>query len=119
MAQQTRPHVAYYVYILASKPSGTLYIGVTNDLIRRVHEHKDGNVPGFTKTYGVHRLVYFEVHDDIEAAIVHEKQMKEWRRAWKIKRIEADIRTGMTYTPRSRARADRWAPAFAGVTRGV
>jgi len=82
--------VAYYVYLLASRPQGTLYIGVTNDLIRRVHEHKTGTVPGFTKKYSIHRLVYFETHDSIEAAIVREKQMKEWKRDWKIKLLEKE-----------------------------
>jgi putative endonuclease len=80
--------VAYYVYLLASKPRGTLYIGVTNDLVRRVYEHRTGAVPGFTKKYRVHCLVYYETHDDIEAAITREKQMKEWQRAWKIRVIE-------------------------------
>jgi putative endonuclease len=79
-----------YVYILASRPRGTLYIGVTSDLIRRVHEHRSKAVPGFTKKYGVHRLVYFETFGDIESAILREKQMKEWKRAWKIKLLEAE-----------------------------
>ena len=79
---------SYYTYILASKIGGTLYIGVTNDLIRRVHEHREGLADGFTKKYAVHRLVYFEAHDDIEAAIRREKQLKKWNRAWKIRLIE-------------------------------
>jgi putative endonuclease len=82
--------VTYYVYLLASQPRGTLYIGVTNDLVRRVHEHKTASVPGFTKDYGVDRLVYFEIFDDIETAIMREKRMKEWQRAWKIKLIEKE-----------------------------
>jgi putative endonuclease len=78
----------YYVYILASKIGGTLYIGVTNNLIRRVYEHREKLVDGFTKQYGVARLVYYEVHSDVEAAITHEKQMKKWNRAWKVRLIE-------------------------------
>jgi putative endonuclease len=79
---------SYWVYILASRIGGTLYIGVTNDLMRRVYEHKMGLADGFTKKYRVHRLVYFEQHGDIRAAILREKQMKKWNRAWKIKLIE-------------------------------
>lgn len=82
--------MAYYVYLLASRPQGTLYIGVTNDLTRRVHEHKTDAVPGFTKKYAIHRLVYFETHDSIEAAIVREKQIKEWKRDWKIQLLEKE-----------------------------
>ena len=78
----------YYIYILASKIGGTLYIGVTNDLVRRVYEHREKFVEGFTKKYGVAKLVYFEVHSDIEAAITREKQMKKWNRAWKVRQIE-------------------------------
>jgi putative endonuclease len=77
------------VYILASKRYGTLYIGVTSDLCSRVSLHKQKLIPGFTKTYGVDRLVYFEFHDSMEAAIKREKQLKEWRRAWKVQLIEA------------------------------
>jgi putative endonuclease len=78
----------YYVYFLASKLGGTLYVGVTNDLVRRVYEHKEGCVEGFTKKYGVTRLVYFEAHSDIEVAILREKQIKKWNRAWKVRLIE-------------------------------
>ncbi len=78
----------YYVYILASKKHGTLYIGVTNDLIKRVFEHKNNLVEGFTKKYGVHQLVYFEQTGDINSAITREKQLKKWRRQWKIELIE-------------------------------
>jgi putative endonuclease len=78
-----------YVYILANKIGGTIYIGVTSDLVARVYQHKSGLVDGFTKTYGLDRLVYFEAYDSIEAAIQREKQMKKWNRAWKIGRIEA------------------------------
>ena len=77
-----------YVYILASKPQGTLYVGVTNDLIRRVLEHKQGLVPGFTKRYRVHLLVYFEEHGDYHGAIAREKKLKRWRRDWKRALIE-------------------------------
>ncbi len=78
----------YYVYILASKRKGTLYIGVTNDLIRRVYEHKNGFVEGFTKRYNVHKLVYYEQTESIESAIQREKRLKVWHRDWKIKLIE-------------------------------
>jgi putative endonuclease len=78
----------YYVYILASKRNGTLYIGVTNDLIKRVYEHKNELAKGFTEKYGVHKLVYFEATENIEGAILREKQMKWWHRDWKIKLIE-------------------------------
>ena len=78
----------YWVYILASKIGGTLYIGVTNDLVRRVYEHRESQTPGFTKRYHVHRFVYFEQHSNIDAAITREKQMKKWNRAWKVRLIE-------------------------------
>jgi len=80
----------YYVYILASKIGGTLYIGVTNDLVRRVAEHKLQLVESFTKEYGVVRLVYFEQFDDPENAIKREKRLKKWKRDWKIALIEKD-----------------------------
>lgn len=76
------------VYILASKRNGTLYVGVTSDLVKRVWEHKNNAVEGFTSRYGVHRLVYFEVWDDMEQAILREKRIKKWNRAWKIELIE-------------------------------
>jgi putative endonuclease len=78
----------FYVYLLASKPYGTLYVGVTSDLIRRVFEHKGKAVPGFTVRYRVDILVWFEAHDSVEAAIGREKQIKEWKRDWKINLIE-------------------------------
>ena len=78
----------YWVYTLASKIGGTLYIGVTNDLVRRVYEHRESLAEGFTRKYEVHRLVYFEQHSDIEAAIQREKRLKKWNRAWKIRLIE-------------------------------
>jgi len=78
----------YFVYILASRRRGTLYIGMTNDLIRRVYEHRTNAVPGFTKRYGVHRLVYFEEYSDIENALNREKQLKRWNRKWKVALVE-------------------------------
>ncbi len=77
-----------YVYLLASQPQGTLYAGMTDDLVRRVWEHKIKAVSGFTAKYGVDRLVWFEVHETLEGALRREKQIKEWRRAWKITLIE-------------------------------
>jgi putative endonuclease len=79
---------SYYVYILASRIGGTLYIGVTNDIIRRVGEHRLELVNGFTKKYEVHKLVYFEQFDDIENAIRREKRLKKRNRAWKVRLIE-------------------------------
>ena len=79
----------YYVYILASRRNGTLYIGVTNDLARRVYEHREGTADGFTKRYGVKLLVYVESFPDIRDAIAREKVLKKWRRAWKLKLIES------------------------------
>ncbi|HYK81362.1 MAG TPA: GIY-YIG nuclease family protein [Micropepsaceae bacterium] len=78
----------YYVYILASDRNGTLYVGVTNDLARRVYEHRNDLIEGFTKRYGVHRLVWFEVHGDINEAILREKRIKKWNRSWKLRLIE-------------------------------
>ncbi len=78
----------YFLYILASKKNGTLYTGVTNDLLRRVQEHREGLVAGFTKKYQVKMLVYFEVHSDINETISREKLMKRWRRSWKLRLIE-------------------------------
>ena len=80
--------MGYWVYILASERNGTLYVGVTNDLARRVQEHRKGVVPGFTRTYGVTQLVHAEPHDDIRIAIEREKRLKKWRRAWKLALIE-------------------------------
>jgi putative endonuclease len=77
-----------WVYILASKPRGTLYVGVTNDLVRRVHEHREGLVEGFTKEYGITRLVYYEVCATMPLAIQREKNIKHWSRAWKLRLIE-------------------------------
>lgn len=80
--------MSYFVYILASRKHGTLYIGVTNDLARRVWEHRQGIGSKFTKKYRVHMLVYVEAFDDIEFAILREKTLKEWPRVWKIRQIE-------------------------------
>ncbi len=80
--------MAYYVYIMASKRNGPLYVGVTNDLVRRVYQHREGQADGFTKKYGVKALVFFEQHDDIAWALQREKNIKRWRRAWKIDLIE-------------------------------
>ncbi|SON55081.1 GIY-YIG nuclease superfamily protein [Hartmannibacter diazotrophicus] len=76
------------VYILASRRNGTLYIGVTSNLSARVHDHRTGIIPGFTSRYHVHRLVWFEAHETMEAAILREKQLKRWRRDWKLRVIE-------------------------------
>ncbi|MDO9126569.1 MAG: GIY-YIG nuclease family protein [Parvibaculum sp.] len=80
--------MSYFVYILASRKHGTLYVGVTNDIARRIDEHRNGIASGFTKKYHVHRLVYAETHDDVNEAIGREKAIKEWKRAWKVQLIE-------------------------------
>ncbi len=80
----------YFVYIMASEHYGTLYVGVTNDLLRRAAEHRSDAVPGFTKRYGVHRLVYFEPYESVEDAIVREKVLKRWRRDWKCALIDRE-----------------------------
>jgi putative endonuclease len=93
---------SFYVYILASSIGGTLYVGVTNDLIRRVTEHRLNKVKSFTQKYGVHRLVYFEQFDDVKNAIRREKGLKKWNRAWKVRLIEEfnpnwdDLYVGLT-----------------------
>ncbi len=78
----------YYIYIMASKRNGTLYIGVTNDIVKRVYEHKNNLIDGFTSKYSVHNLVYYEQFDNIESAIRREKQLKKWNRKWKLELIE-------------------------------
>jgi len=78
----------FYIYIMASRCRGTLYVGVTSDLVKRVYEHRNGLVEGFTKKYDVCNLVYFEVAGDSEAAILREKQIKKWNRVWKLRLIE-------------------------------
>ena len=78
----------YYVYILTNKQNGTLYIGVTNNLVNRIYQHKNDLVKGFTKKYRLHILVYYEITDDIKTAIAREKQLKKWNRKWKLDLIE-------------------------------
>ena len=85
----------YYVYILASKKNGTIYVGVTGDLIKRIYGHKQNLIDGFTKKYDVHDLVYYEVHKEIEEAITREKQIKKWNRKWKLRLIEENNPTWM------------------------
>ena len=80
----------FYVYILASRKDGTLYLGVTSNLVRRIYEHKEKLQPGFTARYDVRRLVWFEVYEDAATAISREKEIKKWRRGWKIALIEKD-----------------------------
>ncbi|MBI1239036.1 MAG: GIY-YIG nuclease family protein [Alphaproteobacteria bacterium] len=77
-----------WVYILTNRPHGTLYVGVTNDLARRVHEHREKAVPGFTARYGLARLVHYEAYADIRDAIWREKRLKTWNRAWKVRLIQ-------------------------------
>ena len=105
-----------YVYIMASRKNGTIYIGVTSDLIQRVCQHREGLVPGFTKRHGCKLLVWFEVHEDLQTARMRELQMKEWKRSWKVRLIEEnnlewdDIYPTLIDPAVSRA----WTPAFAG-----
>ena len=80
----------YYTYIMASKRNGTLYVGITSDLIKRVYQHKNNLVPGFTSQYDVHMLVYYEQHHEVLQAIKREKRLKEWKRNWKLALIEID-----------------------------
>src|SRR5690606_14132295 len=80
----------YYTYILANKRNGTLYVGVTNDIARRVWEHRQGEGGHFTRKYGIHRLVYVEIHEDVTIAIQREKTIKDWSRKWKPNQIERD-----------------------------
>ena len=86
--RESRNHGQYFVYMLASKRNGTLYIGVTNNLLKRVHQHKNDVTEGFTRKYNVHSLVYYEVFNRIQDAIMREKQMKKWKRQWKIELLE-------------------------------
>ena len=85
-----------WVYIMTSRPNGTLYVGVTADLQRRVWQHRTGAIEGFTKRYGLKRLVYAERHEDIREAIRREKAIKRWRRAWKVRLIRSTNRIGPT-----------------------
>jgi putative endonuclease len=82
--------MAFFVYILASKRNGTLYVGMTDDLARRMWEHQEGALPGFTRKYGVTILVWFEVHESRETAFARERAIKKWNRQWKIRLIETD-----------------------------
>ena len=84
----------YYVYFLASRPGGAIYIGVTNDLVRRVYEHKSGAVKGHTKRYNIDRLVYFEIYGDIQNALQREHNIKHWSRAWKTVAVMSSGRQG-------------------------
>jgi len=80
--------MSFFVYILASRRNGTLYIGMTDNLVARVWQHQAGLVPGFTKKYGVKTLVWYEVHETREAAILRERQLKKWNRRWKLELVE-------------------------------
>jgi putative endonuclease len=82
----------YFVYLLANRRQGALYVGVTNNLVRRVHEHREGLAEGFTKRYGIKMLVWFESTPSVEAAIAREKQLKNWKRQWKVALIETENR---------------------------
>jgi putative endonuclease len=84
------PEFAPCVYIMASRRNGTLYVGVTSDLIARIHQHREGTLPGFTRKHGVKRLVWFEPHATMEQAIAREKRIKKWLRVWKLELIEKD-----------------------------
>jgi putative endonuclease len=81
--------MAYYVYILASRKDGAIYVGVTNDIVRRIYEHRIKAVPRFTSKYNITRLVWFETYEDAYTAISREKELKKWKRAWKVQLIEA------------------------------
>ncbi|MBD0271385.1 MAG: GIY-YIG nuclease family protein, partial [Acetobacteraceae bacterium] len=102
-----------FVYLLASRRNGTLYVGVTNDLVRRVWEHKQKAVPGFTARYGCDRLMWFEAHESAEAAITREKRIKGWRRAWKVELIEKGNPDWVDFIRRS-PRGGEVGPRFRG-----
>ncbi len=82
--------MSYYVYIIASRRDGAIYIGVPNDLVRRIYEHRTKAIAGFTSKYNITQLVWFEVYDDPVSAITREKELKKWKRSWKIQLIEAE-----------------------------
>ena len=82
--------MSYYVYIIASRRDGPIYIGVTNNIVRRIYEHRIKAVPGFTSRYNITRLVWFEIYDDPITAISREKELKKWKRSWKVQLIEKD-----------------------------
>ena len=111
--------MACYVYMLASKKNGTLYLGVTNDIVRRGYEHRTKAIDGFTTRYGVDKLVWFETYDDAMTAIAREKELKKWRRAWKIRLIEENNREWIdlyVHSPDSRIIMDS-GPAPRGASR--
>jgi putative endonuclease len=87
---QSATIMAYYVYILASRKDGATYVGITNDLVRRIYEHRQKSVPGFSSKYNITRLVWFETYDDPTNAITREKELKKWKRSWKLQLIEAE-----------------------------
>jgi putative endonuclease len=99
------------VYILASGRHSTLYIGVTSNLLRRIHQHREGLIKGFTSRYGIHRLVHYEMADTMEVAITREKQLKKWNRDWKLRLIEEgnldwdDLAIGLGFSPFRHSRA--------------
>jgi putative endonuclease len=82
--------MSYYVYIIASRRDGAIYVGVTNDIVRRIYEHRTKAEPGFTSKYNITRLVWFEIYDDPISAISGEKELNKWRRSWKVQLIEKD-----------------------------
>jgi putative endonuclease len=82
--------MSYYVYIIASRRDGAIYIGVTNDIVRRIYEHRIKAVPGFASKYNITQLVWFEIYDDPISAITREKELKKWKRSWKVQLIEKD-----------------------------
>ncbi len=115
--------MAYYVYLLASKKHGTLYLGVTNDLVRRGHEHRTKAIDSFTSRYGVNKLVWFEIYDDAITAIAREKELKKWRRDWKIRLIEEKSGVGGFVSRDYKLTPGLWIPgprkdACPGMTRG-
>src|SRR3954452_4658326 len=93
--------MSYYVYIIASRKDGAIYVGVTNDIVRRIYEHRIKAIPGFTSKYNITRLVWFEIYDDPTSAISREKELKKWKRSWKIQLVEAQIRSGTICTNQS------------------
>jgi len=102
---------AGYVYIMASRRNGTIYIGVTNDLIRRIAEHRSGKIRGFTSKYGCKLLVWFEAYDEMEQARLRELRMKEWKRQWKLRVIEE---MNPDWNDLFESLCQNWTPAFAG-----
>lgn len=104
------------VYILASRRNGTLYVGVTSDLTGRVYEHKSDSVDGFSKRYGVHLLVWYELHQDMFSAISRENTIKKWKRRWKLELIERSNRDWNDLYPDIISFLMSWIPAFAGMT---